>query len=118
MRRIYLLLLVLLLSIAILLIITDNDYGAIVALVFTFPLYFNQAKYVLSDTSLTVKQGGFQWNAHTIPWSSVTKFSLVKNGFRIDYTTPDVKKGFYIIRETYIENGKVMREMIEKRIGV
>ena len=81
------------------------------------PLYYwNQIKYRLSDTSLTIKQGGIGWHSNTIPWSAVTNVSTVRKGFRIDYVKSDGKKGFYIVRENYIDDAGEMRKLIEKQV--
>lgn len=70
----------------------------------------------LSDTSLTIKQGGIGWHSNTIPWSAVTNVSTVRKGFRIDYVKSDGKKGFYIVRENYIDDAGEMRKLIEKQV--
>jgi len=81
------------------------------------PLYYwNQIQYRLSDTSLTIKQGGIGWHSNTIPWSAVTNVSTVRKGFRIDYVKSDGKKGFYIVRENYIDDAGEMRKLIEKQV--
>ena len=81
------------------------------------PLYYwNQIQYRLSDTSLTIKQGGIGWHSNTIPWSAVTNVSTVRKGFKIDYVKSDGKKGFYIVRENYIDDAGEMRKLIEKQV--
>ena len=81
------------------------------------PLYYwNQIQYRLSDTSLTIKQGGIGWHSNTIPWSAVTNVSTVRKGYRIDYVKSDGKKGFYIVRENYIDDAGEMRKLIEKQV--
>lgn len=86
-------------------------------LVWMLPLYYwNQIQYRLSDTSLTIKQGGIGWHSNTIPWSAVTNVSTVRKGFRIDYVKSDGKKGFYIVRENYIDDAGEMRKLIEKQV--
>lgn len=54
--------------------------------------------------------------SNTIPWSAVTNVSTVRKGFRIDYVKPDGKKGFYIVRENYIDDAGEMRKLIEKQV--
>ena len=86
-------------------------------LVWMLPLYYwNKIQYRLSDTSLTIKQGGIGWHSNTIPWSAVTNVSTVRKGFRIDYVKSDGKKGFYIVRENYIDDAGEMRKLIEKQV--
>ena len=94
-----------------------RNYGAVLTLVWMLPLYYwNQIQYRLSDTSLTIKQGGIGWHSNTIPWSAVTNVSTVRKGFRIDYVKSDGKKGFYIVRENYIDDAGEMRKLIEKQV--
>ena len=62
------------------------------------------------------KQGGIGWHSNTIPWSAVTNVSTVRKGFRIDYVKSDGKKGFYIVRENYIDDAGEMRKLIEKQV--
>ena len=104
-RYVLWLLYALLLGIGVFLVYKDGNYGAVLTLVWMLPLYYwNQIQYRLSDTSLTIKQGGIGWHSNTIPWSAVTNVSTVRKGFRIDYVKSDGKKGFYIVRENYIDD--------------
>ena len=40
----------------------------------------------------------------------------IRKGFRIDYVKSDGKKGFYIVRENYIDDAGEMRKLIEKQV--
>ena len=105
-RYVLWLLYALLLGIGVFLVYKDGNYGAVLTLVWMLPLYYwNQIQYRLSDTSLTIKQGGI-----------VTNVSTVRKGFRIDYVKSDGKKGFYIVRENYIDDAGEMRKLIEKQV--
>lgn len=116
-RYVLWLLYALLLGIGVFLVYKDGNYGAVLTLVWMLPLYYwNQIQYRLSDTSLTIKQGGIGWHSNTIPWSAVTNVSTVRKGFRIDYVKSDGKKGFYIVRENYIDDAGEMRKLIEKQV--
>ena len=58
-RYVLWLLYALLLGIGVFLVYKDGNYGAVLTLVWMLPLYYwNQIQYRLSDTSLTIKQGG------------------------------------------------------------
>ena len=116
-RYVLWLLYALLLGIGVFLVYKDGNYGAVLTLVWMLPLYYwNRIQYRLSDTSLTIKQGGIGWHSNTIPWSAVTNVSTVRKGFRIDYVKSDGKKGFYIVRENYIDDAGEMRKLIEKQV--
>ena len=116
-RYVLWLLYALLLGIGVFLVYKDGNYGAVLTLVWMLTLYYwNQIQYRLSDTSLTIKQGGIGWHSNTIPWSAVTNVSTVRKGFRIDYVKSDGKKGFYIVRENYIDDAGEMRKLIEKQV--
>ncbi|CCY47878.1 MULTISPECIES: hypothetical protein [Bacteroides] len=116
-RYVLWLLYALLLGIGVFLVYKDGNYGAVLTLVWMLPLYYwNQIQYRLSDTSLTIKQGGIGWHSNTIPWSAVTNVSTVRKGFKIDYVKSDGKKGFYIVRENYIDDAGEMRKLIEQQV--
>ena len=88
-RYVLWLLYALLLGIGVFLVYKDGNYGAVLTLVWMLPLYYwNQIQYRLSD----------------------------RKGFRIDYVKSDGKKGFYIVRENYIDDAGEMRKLIEKQV--
>lgn len=95
----------------------EGNYGALFAMIAMLPFCINPERYEISDTSLTVKPGGFQWSSNTLPWNSITNVSVVKNGFRIDYAKPDGKKGFYVVRKKYIEKADEMLRMVREHMS-
>lgn len=104
-------------GVAVLLVYKEGNFGAIISMIIMLPFCFNLGRYELTDHSLIVKGGGFQWSSNTIPWDSITNVSVVKNGFRIDYAKPDGKKGFYVIRKKYIDNADEMLKLVKERVG-
>lgn len=105
-----------LLGIAILLVCKEGNFGALFTMVIMLPFCLNPGRYELSDTSLIVRSGGFQWGSNVIPWNSITNVSIVRNGFRIDYAKQGGKKGFYVVRRKYIDNADEMLRMVKERV--
>lgn len=105
-----------LLGMAIWLVCKEGNFGALFAMIMMLPFCLNPGKYELSDTSLIVRSGGFQWGSNIIPWDSITNVSVVRNGFRIDYAKQDGKKGFYVFRKKYIDNADEMLRMVKERL--
>ena len=75
-----------------------NALSLVVIILLPLLFCFSLRKYVLSDTLFYIKNSiGFRY--YVIPWSAMNRIYFQKKDIRINYTKPNGKMGYIVLRD-------------------